>query len=510
MIESIVILDFGSQYTQLISRRIRELGIYSQIVPYNTPRGRIEELNAKGIVLSGSPYSVYQKAAPKPDSSLFDTVVPILGICYGMQYMTDRFDGTVQRSRAREYGRAEIGLTNDSPLFRGMDVAAKHTVWMSHADRIEKLPAGFKVIASSENSPIAGFQHVSRPLFGLQFHPEVSHTMEGISILKNFVDLCGIKERWDLEEFVGRTVEEIRQTVGSGHVIGAISGGVDSTVAAELTRRAIGRRLKLVFIDNGLLRESEAREVMAAFRAMGLGVRHVDASALFLKRLNGVVDPEKKRKVIGKTFIDVFERFAHGAGVAWLLQGTLYPDVIESTSPVGPSQMIKSHHNVGGLPAAMRLKVIEPLRLLFKDEVRTIGKMLGIPGTILARQPFPGPGLGIRILGTVNRERIAMLRGADKVVREEIEKYPLSGSLWQYFAVLLPIRTVGIMGDERTYEHVAAIRAVTSSDAMTADWARLPHELMDRLSSRIISEVEGINRVVYDISSKPPSTIEWE
>ncbi|MCL4557876.1 MAG: glutamine-hydrolyzing GMP synthase [Deltaproteobacteria bacterium] len=510
MIESIVILDFGSQYTQLISRRIRELGIYSQILPYDTPLERIRDLNAKGIILSGSPFSVYQKAAPKPDDSLFDTDVPLLGICYGMQYITDRFGGTVQRSRTREYGRAEIEVTSGSPVFDGMDRASKHTVWMSHSDRIEKLPEGFEVIASSENSPIAGFQHSTRPVFGLQFHPEVSHTVEGMIILKNFAILCGIKEKWNLGEFIDRTVAEIRQTVGQDRVIGAISGGVDSTVASVLTRRAIGKRLKLVFIDNGLLRESEPSDVMSAFRAMGLGVQHVDASSLFLRRLRGVTDPEKKRKIIGKTFIDVFDRHAHGSGVQWLLQGTLYPDVIESTPYLGPSQTIKSHHNVGGLPAAMRLKVIEPLRLLFKDEVRVIGRMLGIPDAILARQPFPGPGLGIRILGEVRRGHIDMLKKADRVVREEIEKYPLSMTLWQYFAVLLPIKTVGIMGDERTYEYVVAVRVVSSSDAMTADWARLPHELMDRLSSRIISEVDGINRVVYDISSKPPSTIEWE
>lgn len=510
MIESIVILDFGSQYTQLISRRIRELGFYSQILPYNASLERIKGLNAKGVILSGSPYSVYQRAAPKPDKSLFNIDLPVLGICYGMQYITHAFGGVVQRSKTREYGRAEINVMNESPLFMDMSASSKHTVWMSHSDRIEQLPEGFKLIASSENSPIAGFQHGTRSIFGLQFHPEVSHTVEGMQVLKNFADYCNIKEKWNLGEFIDRTAEQIKQTAGSERVIGAISGGVDSTVASVLTRRAIGGRLKLLFINNGLLRDGEPGEVMSVFKAIGLNVKYVDASKLFLKRLKGVVDPEKKRKIIGKTFIDVFEKNARGKGVKWLLQGTLYPDVIESTSYIGPSQTIKSHHNVGGLPAVMKLKVLEPLRLLFKDEVRAMGKMLGIPDVILARQPFPGPGLSIRILGEVRQERIDMLKKADRIVREEIEKSPVSKTLWQYFAVLLPVKTVGIMGDERTYEYVVAIRAVNSNDAMTADWARLPHELMDRLSSRVISEVNGVNRVVYDISSKPPSTIEWE
>ncbi len=510
MIESIVILDFGSQYTQLISRRIRELGIYSQILPYNTPWERIKELNAKGVILSGSPYSVYQKGAPKPDKTVLDIDLPVLGICYGMQYITHEFGGVVQRSKTREYGRAEIDVMNESPLFKHLSASSKHTVWMSHSDRIEQLPQGFKLIASSGNSPIAGFQHNTRHIFGLQFHPEVSHTAEGMQILRNFTACCNIKEKWNLGGFIDSTTKDIQQTVGNDHVIGAISGGVDSTVASVLTQRAIGSRLKLVFINNGLLREGEPEEVMAVFREMGLHVRYVDASSLFLKRLKGVVDPEKKRKIIGKAFIDVFEKHARSKDIKWLLQGTLYPDVIESISYVGPSQTIKSHHNVGGLPKIMKLKVLEPLRLLFKDEVRSIGKMLGIPGAILSRQPFPGPGLSIRILGEIKQARIDMLKKADRIVREEIDKSPESKTLWQYFAVLLPIKTVGIMGDERTYEYVVAVRAVNSNDAMTADWARLPHELLDRLSARVISEIHGINRVVYDISSKPPSTIEWE
>ncbi len=508
--ESIVILDFGSQYTQLISRRIRELGVYSQIMPFNASIKQIRDLNARGVILSGSPYSVYQKGAPKPDKSLFSLDVPILGICYGMQYITHSMGGVVQRSKQREYGRAEIELSCDSPLFKDMDKDAKHTVWMSHSDRIEKMPADFELIASSANSPVAGFQHKTKPVFGLQFHPEVSHTVEGMQILGNFISCCSISQKWDLGAFVDAAVSGIKNSVGRDYVIGAISGGVDSTVASVLTQRAIGDRLKLVFIDNGLLRYGEPEEVMSAFKAMGLKVKHVDASSLFISRLKGVADPERKRKIIGKTFIDVFEEHAHGKGIQWLLQGTLYPDVIESMSHLGPSQTIKSHHNVGGLPSRMRLKVLEPLRLLFKDEVRSIGRLLGIPDGILQRQPFPGPGLSIRILGEVKQQHVDMLKMADRIVREEIDKSSLSTTLWQYFAVLLPVKTVGIMGDERTYEYVIAVRVVNSRDAMTADWARLPYELMDRLSSRIISEVVGVNRVVYDISSKPPSTIEWE
>ncbi len=510
MFESIIILDFGSQYTQLISRRIRELGVYSQIIPFDTTAEKIKGMNAKGIILSGSPYSVYQKGAPKPDNGIFSLGLPVLGICYGMQYITNKMGGVVQRSKQREYGRAEIEILSQSPLFKDMSMDARHTVWMSHSDRIEKIPAGFEVVAFSANSPVAAFQHKTKPIFGLQFHPEVSHTVEGMRILNNFINCCNISQKWDLGEFIDSAVNDTKNTVGNDLVIGAISGGVDSTVASVITYRAIGNRLKLLFINNGLLRENESEEVMAVFKAMKLNVKYIDASDLFLKRLKGVTDPEKKRKIIGKTFIDVFERYASGKAFKWLLQGTLYPDVIESMSHIGPSQTIKSHHNVGGLPGRMRLKVIEPLRLLFKDEVRSIGRILGIPESILSRQPFPGPGLSIRILGEINEQRIDILRKADTIVRNEIEKSSFSKTLWQYFAVLLPVKTVGIMGDERTYEHVVAIRVVNSRDAMTADWARLPYELMDRLSSRIISEVVGVNRVVYDISSKPPSTIEWE
>ncbi len=510
MTETIVILDFGSQYTQLISRRIRELGVYSEIIPFQTPAATIKDMNARGIILSGSPYSVYQRGAPKPDKDVFSLGLPVLGICYGMQYITQSMGGIVQRSKQREYGRAEIELSCESPLFKDMCADARHTVWMSHSDRIEKIPEGFTVVASSANSPVAAFQHAEKPIFGLQFHPEVSHTVEGMRILGNFINVCAITQKWNLGEFIDTAVRGIRDTVGKDRVIGAISGGVDSTVASVLTQRAVGNRLKLLFIDNGLLREHESGEVMAAFKAMHLTVTRIDASAVFLGRLRGVTDPEKKRKIIGKTFIDVFEKHVSGKNFTWLLQGTLYPDVIESTSHVGPSQTIKSHHNVGGLPARMRLKILEPLRLLFKDEVRSIGGLLGVPRTILSRQPFPGPGLSIRILGDVNRQRIDILKKADAIVRSEIEHASLSDTLWQYFAVLLPVRTVGIMGDERTYEHVVAIRAVNSTDAMTADWSRLPYEVMDRLASRIISEVVGVNRVVYDISSKPPSTIEWE
>ncbi len=510
MIESIVILDFGSQYTQLISRRIRELGFYSSVLPFNASIEQIKALNAKGIILSGSPYSIYQNAIPKPNKAILMLDLPILGICYGMQYITHALGGKVQKSRAREYGRAEIKIDSESPLFKGLIVSEKHVVWMSHSDRIEKLPDGFKPIASSANSPIAAFQHNTKPIFGLQFHPEVSHTIDGMKIIKNFASCCGIVRKWDLGTFIKNAVEDIRKTIGKDLVIGAVSGGVDSTVAAVLVQRAIGSRLKLIFINNGLLRDGEPEEVIASFKKIGLHVKYINASTLFLKRLKGVVDPERKRKIIGKTFIDVFEKHVRGTGTKWLLQGTLYPDVIESMPHTGPSQTIKSHHNVGGLPLKMKLKVFEPLRLLFKDEVRKLGKMLNIPDTILARQPFPGPGLSIRILGEVKQRHIAMLKKADRIVREEIENASLSVGLWQYFAVLLPVKTVGIMGDERTYEYVVAVRAITSSDAMTADWAKLPYEVMNNLSSRIIGEVVGVNRVVYDISSKPPGTIEWE
>lgn len=510
MQESIVILDFGSQYTQLILRRIRELGVYSHIVPFNTPIKQLMNLNAKGIILSGSPYSVYQKDAPKPDNKIFSLGVPILGICYGMQYITHKMGGVVQRSKQREYGRAEIQLTCVSPLFKGMCDKSEHTVWMSHSDRIEQLPEGFEVIASSQNSPIAAFQHKSLPIFGLQFHPEVSHTVDGKQILENFVKYCNILQKMDLGEFIQTTVQEIKTKVGNDLVIGAISGGVDSTVASVLTHRAIGDNLRLIFINNGLMRQNEPELVISTLKTIGLNVKYEDASKLFLSNLKGVTNPEKKRKIIGKTFVKVFEKHATSKKFKWLLQGTLYPDVIESISYVGPSQTIKSHHNVGGLPSKMRLKTLEPLRLLFKDEVRSIGRLLGIPDTILNRQPFPGPGLGIRILGEITKQRINILKKADYIVRTEIENSSLRSTLWQYFAVLLPLKTVGIMGDERTYEYVVAIRAVNSSDAMTADWSRLPYELLDKLSSRIISEVVGVNRVVYDISSKPPSTIEWE
>ncbi|MCL4478278.1 MAG: glutamine-hydrolyzing GMP synthase [Deltaproteobacteria bacterium] len=510
MVDTIVILDFGSQYTLLISRRLRELSVYSEILPYNAPIEKIKQLDTKGIILSGSPYSVYQKDAPKPDDGIFKIGVPILGICYGMQYVTQKFGGKVQKSKQREYGRAEIKIDPISPLFDGMEHTHRHTVWMSHSDRIEEVPEGFSVIASSANSPIAGFQNQSKQIIGLQFHPEVSHTEEGIKILNNFARHCNVTGKWDIGAFVENSVIDIKNRIGNDSVIGAISGGVDSTVAAFITYRAIGDKLKLVFINNGLLRENEPEEVFNTLTNMGLNVKYVDASDMFLKKLKGVVEPEKKRKIIGKSFIDVFEKQITDKHIKWLLQGTLYPDVIESNPHIGPSQVIKSHHNVGGLPKKMHLKVLEPFRLLFKDEVRKIGRLIHVPEYILNRQPFPGPGLSIRVIGEIKKERLNMLKKADSIVREEIGKYQISQDLWQYFAVLLPVRTVGIMGDERTYEHVIAIRAVKSEDGMTADWARLPYELMDRLSSRIIGEVNGINRVVYDISSKPPGTIEWE
>jgi GMP synthase (glutamine-hydrolysing) len=511
----ILILDFGSQYTQLIARRIRELHVYCEIHPYDLPRAAIERMAPEGIVLSGGPASVYAEGAPMPSEDVLAFLraakPPVLGICYGMNVLNVAFGGEVARGEKKEFGPADVRIQRVDPL---LAIGGRTTrVWMSHGDRMTKLGAELEALATSDNSPFAAVRHRERPIYGLQFHPEVTHSIEGKDILRNFVlRVCGAAPSWTMEGFVEETVKAIEARVGTRRVICGLSGGVDSTVVAALIHRAIGDRLTCIFVDNGLLRQGEAEQVVGLFRErMGLDVRAVDASARFLKNLHDVEDPERKRRIIGVTFIEVFEEQAAKLGdVGFLAQGTLYPDVIESVSVRGPSAVIKSHHNVGGLPERMKLELLEPLRELFKDEVREVGRVLDVPAEIVGRQPFPGPGLAIRVIGAVDEERLAIVRAADVVVQEEIRAADLYDSLWQAFAVLLPVRTVGVMGDERTYEHVVAIRAVRSTDGMTADWARLPDDVLARMSARIINEVRGVNRVVYDISSKPPATIEWE
>jgi len=511
----ILILDFGSQYTQLIARRVREFHVYCEIHPFDLPLEMLRRLRPEGVILSGGPASVYGEDAPRPVRSVLEALTsgspPVLGICYGMGILTQAFGGEVARAERKEFGPADIRVTRMDPL---LALGGRSTrVWMSHGDRMARLPEVLETLATSDNSPHAAFRHRERPIYGLQFHPEVTHTVDGREILRNFVlRVCAARPDWTMDSFVDACVPRIRERVGTRRVLCALSGGVDSTVTAALIHRAVGDRLTCIFVDNGVLRAGEADQVLAVFRdTMTLDVRHVDAGARFLHNLRGVEDPERKRRTIGVTFIEVFEEEAKRIpDAAFLAQGTLYPDVIESVSVRGPSATIKSHHNVGGLPERMRLELLEPLRELFKDEVRVLGRILGVPEEIVARQPFPGPGLAIRVLGAVDEERLRILRGADAIVQEEIRCAELTDRLWQSFAILLPVKTVGVMGDERTYEHVIAIRAVHSTDGMTADWARLPDDVLARLSSRIINEVTGVNRVVYDISSKPPATIEWE
>jgi GMP synthase (glutamine-hydrolysing) len=511
--EQIVILDFGSQYTQVIARRVRECNVYSQVLRFNTPAGTIAALKPKGIILSGGPASVYAKAAPRPDGKIFELGVPVLGICYGLQLLAQFLGGRVEQGRKREYGRGRLQVTDGHcPLFANLPKSLR--VWNSHGDKLTRLPRGFKSAAVTENSEYAAIENRARKCFGLQFHPEVVHTPRGREIISNFVHaICGCGRKWTMRNYLEQAVGQIRGQVGADRVILGLSGGVDSSVAAALLHKALGGRLTCIFVNNGLLRGREAETVRRVFgRHFHIRLQYENASRLFLKRLKGVTHPERKRKIIGKTFIEVFQAATKRAGkVKFLAQGTLYPDVIESVSIAGnPAAMIKSHHNVGGLPKRLKFQLVEPLRCLFKDEVRQLGRELGLPKEIVWRQPFPGPGLAVRILGEVTPKRLRILRQADAIVLQEMKNSGWYYRVWQSFAVLLPVRSVGVMGDERTYDYTIAVRVVESQDGMTADWVKLPHDLLEKLASRIINEVKGVNRVVFDITSKPPGTIEWE
>jgi GMP synthase (glutamine-hydrolysing) len=512
MTEKILILDFGSQYTQLIARAVREANVFCEIIPFNKP---VEySPNLKGIILSGSPFSVNDKEAPEVSVDALMKNVPVLGVCYGAQLTAKQFGGKVEKSNKREYGRAVLHIEKEDALFQNLTPASQ--VWMSHGDTILKLPKEFELLATTESIPVAAFRHVndpsSRPLYGLQFHPEVYHSIEGKKILHNFlINICSCKQEWTPAHFITDTVDALKEKIGNRKVVMAISGGVDSTVAATLISRAIGEQLHGIFVDNGVLRKDEYENVLTTYKKLGLNVKGIDAKKLFYNRLKGKTDPEKKRKAIGKTFIEIFQSEAKEIkGVSLLGQGTIYPDVIESVSVHGPSVTIKSHHNVGGLPKKMHLGLVEPLRYLFKDEVRKVGLELGIPEDMISRHPFPGPGLAIRILGEVTQEKVKLLQKADDIYVKALKQHNLYATIWQAGAILLPVRSVGVMGDERTYEFTVALRAVTSVDGMTADWAHLPYDFLAHVSSEIINSVRGINRVVYDISSKPPATIEWE
>ena len=509
--DQILILDFGSQYTQLIARRLRSLRVYCEILPFSTPAADIRARAPKGIILSGGPSSVYDKAAPKPDAAIYKMGVPVLGVCYGMQLLAHEHGGKVSKAAKREYGLSRLTVLKGSSIFKG--ISGSFSVWMSHGDEVKKVPAGFRVTARAGSADISAMENPVAGLYAVQFHPEVHHTEHGTKMLENFArSVCGYKERWSPASFLAGSIAEIKRQAGGKSVICGLSGGVDSSVAAVLAHRAIGKKLRCIFVDTGLLRAGDRERMTEVFRdKFGYSLKIADASALFLGRLKGVTSPERKRKIIGHTFIEVFDREAKKiSDAAFLLQGTLYPDVIESVSVKGPSAVIKSHHNVGGLPAKMKMGLIEPLRYFFKDEVRELGRSLKIPEPVLMQHPFPGPGLAIRVLGEVTPERLRILREADRLAREEIVTAGWYSRIWQAFCVLLPVRSVGVMGDERSYEYTIALRCVSSVDGMTADWSKLPHDLLHKISSRIVSEVRGVNRVVYDITSKPPATIEWE